>query len=594
MLRAISSRCPRCLSAATTGPTTSTFVRYIARDAQRKRPQRLILSTGVARGGDGGRGTGGRRGRDDFSPPGLNRTTANIPAHILAKSRQPAREAEDDDRRRSSRSTIDKDGRKHKPKEPREMKHMKMRQSLAPVSRVTRTVAHQKVQSVDSFEDFGLLPATQEAILTSALGDLETVAPTMVQKLVIPALMGKGPTRRRRYADEAAGTESYLIAAETGSGKTLAYAIPAVDAIKRQEAEEKEAARLEEELNPKPPPSPSDIEIPTVEKETLNGRPRVVILVPTSELVSQVGAVMKSLSHVAKFRTVVISREFSATVIRNRLFGGPCDVVVCTPHLLNSLTETNPALFSRCTHVVVDEADSLFDRSFSPTTTAVIGRCQNLQKLILCSATIPRSLDTRLRELYPDMKRLVTPNLHVVPRRVQLHVVDADSTLYHGNKRLACADTLYTIAKDNTEEGFMKKVIVFVNERETTTELTRYLRTKGIDAIEFARDTKDRMHTETMEMFTSGKTDVDSELTGRQRMKVLVTTDIASRGVDTKTVKNVILYDKPHSAIDLIHRIGRTGRMGRRGRAIILVDKYTDKGWIKDIKTSMHIGGPLI
>jgi len=466
------------------------------------------------------------------------------------------------------------------------MKHMKMRQSLASVSRDTRIMTQERIRSLESFRDLGLLPTTQEAVVTSALGDVEAIAPTAVQKLVIPALTGTGQTRRRRNAEPGkVGAETYLIAAETGSGKTLAYAIPVVDAIKRQEQEEREAARLEAELNPTPEPAPSDIEIPTVEKETLNGRPRAAILVPTAELVSQVGAVMKSLSHVAKFRAAVISREFSPTVIRNRLFGGPVDVVVCTPHLINSLTETNPALFSRCTHIVVDEADSLFDRSFAPITRAVIGRCESLQKLILCSATIPRSLDTQLRKIYPNMKRLVTPNLHVVPRRVQLHIVDSDNTLYHGNKKLACADTLYAIAKDNTEDGFLKRVIIFVNERETTTELTRYLRSKGIDAVEFARDTKDRMYTETMELFTSGRLDVASDLKGRQRMKVLVTTDIASRGVDTKTVKNVILYDKPHSAIDMIHRIGRTGRMGRRGRAIILVDKHTDKGWIKDIKT---------
>jgi ATP-dependent RNA helicase MRH4 len=378
--------------------------------------------------------------------------------------------------------------------------------------------------------------------------------------------------------------ETYLIAAETGSGKTLAYTVPVIDAIKRQEMEEQERERQEREQNPQTQ-TDNDLEIPTVVQDTLNGKPRAVIIVPTSELVSQVGEVVKSLAHRVKFRTTLVSRDISPKVLRDTLFGRTVDVVVCTPQLLNSLTETNPALFSRCTHVVVDEADSLFDKSFTPFTTALIERCANLKKLILCSATIPRSLDTRLRNLYPDMKRLVTPNLHVVPRRVQLQVVDVDNTLYHGNKQLACADTLYTIAKDGTEAGFLKKVIVFVNERETATELAEYLRSKDLDAVAFTRDSSERRQTEILEIFTGTKQDVAPEVVGRQRMKIMVTTDIASRGVDTKTVKNVVLYDRPQSSIDLIHRIGRTGRMGRRGRAVMLVDKRTNKGWVKDIKT---------
>ncbi|KAF8245583.1 P-loop containing nucleoside triphosphate hydrolase protein [Wilcoxina mikolae CBS 423.85] len=484
---------------------------------------------------------------------------------------------------------------KGKGKAPREMKHMKMHQALTNVSRTARIVARERIQPMDSFNDFKLLPSVREAITAEALAGLATVVPTAVQKLVIPALLGQESGRGGRGSTVAgrAKLQSYLIAAETGSGKTLAYTIPLLDSIKRHELDEVEAARQAEMLKPNPPTG-DGLDIPVVEKSELNGKPRAIILTPTSELVNQVGELVKSFSHVVKLRTAIISRDFSARVIKNRLFGASVDVVVCTPHLLNSLTEVNPALFSRCTHIVADEADSLFDRTFSPITMALITRCENLQKLILCSATIPRSLDARLRKLYPDMKRLVTPNLHVVPRRIQLQVVDSDDELYRGNKNLACADTLYTIAKDGTEAGFMKKVIVFVNERETATELAQYLRTKGIDAIDFTRDSSDRAQAEILELFTREKQEVGGDSVGRQRMKVLVTTDITSRGVDTKTVKNVILYDKPHSAIDMIHRIGRTGRMGRRGRAVILVDKHTNKGWIKDIKTAMHMGGPLI
>jgi ATP-dependent RNA helicase MRH4 len=513
----------------------------------------------------------------DVPPGGLNQRVAKISPFVLSKHKLTS--AKDTGRRKT-------DSKSNRPSSSRpDFKHMKMQQALAGVSRISRSMASDKIESLSSFEDFELLPAIRKGIVTDVLGELRTVEPTPVQKLVIPTLLEQ--YKKRDLMDSTTKRlETYLIAAETGSGKTLAYLSPLLDYIKRQELKELEDANQKQALNPPKMMLQDDgLEIPVVEKDSWNGKPRAIILVPTSELVSQVGELVKTLSHTAKFRSAMLSREFSARVIRNRLFGAPVDVVVCTPHLLNSLTSTNPALLSRCSNIVIDEADSLYDRSFSPITSAIVSRCANLERLILCSATIPRSLHKRLHDLYPKMKRLVTPNLHVIPRRIQLQVVDAENDLYHGNKKLACADTLYTIAKDNTEEGYLKKVVVFVNERETTIEVANYLVSKGLDAVAFARDTKDRTEAEAMEMFTGSKQDVHDDVRGKQRMRILVTTDITSRGIDTKTVKNVVLYDMPHSTVDLIHRIGRTGRMGRRGKAVILVDRHSNKGWIKDIKT---------
>ena len=77
-------------------------------------------------------------------------------------------------------------------------------------------------------------------------------------------------------------------------------------------------------------------------------------------------------------------------------------------------------------------------------------------------------------------------------------------------------------------------------------------------------------------------------------MKVLVTTDLGSRGIDTLAVRHVILYDVPHSTIDFIHRLGRTGRMGRRGRGIVLVGKNDRKDVVREVKEGMFKGQALI
>lgn len=536
---------------------------------QRDRPSRLILSTHVA---------------DRKQKPGtggLNVRQAGLP------SPQPSR-----DTRRSDFNTHpsrkNSQDRKAKPS----FKHMKMAQSLAPVSWTQRTNTEAEIEPWSSFDDFDLLPSVKEAVSSEVLKDLTTIQPTAVQRLAIPALLGMGLKARQKIVSESR-FESFLIAAETGSGKTLAYIIPMIDYLKREEEvllkykplkEEEEVANSLAKRLEKDQHELFNLEIPTVENTDVNGKPRAVILVPTSELVNQVGAVIKAMSHVAKLRSALISRDFSGRVIRNRLFYYPIDILVSTPHLLSSLAEHDPRILSNCSHIIVDEADSLFDRSFSQITSAIISRAEGLKRLILCSATIPKSLDRSLRKLYPDMRRLVTPHLHAIPRRVQLSIIDTDADPYRGNKLLACADTLHKLAKDETEEGFVKKIIVFVNERETTGEVASYLRFKGFDTASLERDTSDRKEASVLDYFTGPKTAVGPEVKAMDRMAVLVTTDIASRGVDTKTVKNVVLYDVPFSTIDFIHRLGRTGRMGRRGQAVILVDKNTNKAWVKDIK----------
>jgi len=99
------------------------------------------------------------------------------------------------------------------------------------------------------------------------------------------------------------------------------------------------------------------------------------------------------------------------------------------------------------------------------------------------------------------------------------------------------------------------------------------------------------------------KTDHDAEETEKSRgsqrrvlqnVKVLVMTDIGSRGIDTLEVKNVILYHVPHTSIDFIHRLGRVGRMGRRGRGFVLVGKNDRKDIVKEVRTGMFMGKALI
>ncbi|CAI6337389.1 unnamed protein product [Periconia digitata] len=582
------------------------------------RPSRMILSDTVARPS---------RPSPDGKPPVRKKRE---PFFYLNRTKVPADLTQEQDQRSKT-----SDSRSHTPssggrrferrRTPQDAFHaLKMQKSLHEIPYGSRKAIKSRIEQVDSFEGLPLMDVVKKAI-NDALPDLEYRRPTPAQAVAIPAMMGLSHKKRTRGAiPQKTGLESFLLAAETGSGKTLAYLLPIVDAIKRDEAIEaeeilaQEAQEAEERRNGQKDDR-FEVAAPALNKATDPARPRAIILVPSAELVAQVGAVAKSLSHEVKFRTAPISAKNSATVIRSRLFNeNGVDILISTPPLLASIAESNPNILARVTHLVIDEADSLMDRSFKPFTTEILERATpSLKKLLMCSATIPKYLDKYLASEFPNMQRLVTPNLHAIPRRVQLGVVDVNKDPYRGNKQLACADTIWQIGKANADydanEGreavAIKRILVFVNERDDTDEVAKYLCKKGIDAMAFHRDTDPSRQSKLLADFTGSAKSSSSSSTaavvekstgadaGKRQLantKVIVTTDLGSRGIDTVEVRHVILYDVPHTTIDFIHRLGRTGRMGRRGRGIVLVGPGDRADVVKEVRDAMFRGEALI
>ena len=380
----------------TKSPSTWQQKRGITRHLERRRPvARMVLSPKVARG-DERSGKAGRPSRADVQSPfgGLNQTFAGV-SRIVRRSK-PA-----PDFKRSTKS-------REAPQKVRETFHaLKMQRSLAAIPYGHRATVKDKLLEYQSFDDFKLLPDVKQAIYSQALSGMTHLTPTPVQRLAIPALLGQEVHKRRRKAATPAdsGPEQFLLAAETGSGKTLAYLLPLAHAIKESEMSDSDIQSYKRafERRGSMEKEPLGMAQPEVDApHPTTGRPRAIVLVPTSELVSQVGRVAKSLSHGVKFRTALLSSAYSGQVIRNRLFSPRgIDLVVTTPHLLSSIAESDPNILSRVTHLVIDEADSLLDRSFSPSTSAIVDKVTpSLRQLILCSATIPRSLDSYLNRRY--------------------------------------------------------------------------------------------------------------------------------------------------------------------------------------------------
>ncbi|PHH90878.1 hypothetical protein CDD83_2383 [Cordyceps sp. RAO-2017] len=535
---------------------------------------------------------------------GMNRKVAYIdrgraPGGEGGPSRGEARTAE-----RGRRSRRDDGGRSRDSR-----KALNMQRALASVPYSKRNAIKEEMLQFENFDQFDLLPTLKTAVREEIFKGMVDVQPTPVQRLAIPALLGQPSPHKAKQPSEK--MQSFLLAAETGSGKTLAYLLPAIDALKAAEAEdpdiqaykERQAAVANTKVSAKA--KPFDEPHPTM------ARPRVVVLVPSAELASQVMRVSKSLSHVVKFKTEMLSSELKPQLIQRNIYGHKgLDVIVSTPHLLASISDSDPYLLARVSHLIVDEADSLFDRGFAPVTETIIQRATpSLKQLVCCSATIPVRLNNHLSATFPNMHRITTPNLHAIPRRVQLGVVDVAKDPYRGNKDLACADAIYTIAKEASlttspvkDELEVRRLLVFVNERSKTEELAEYLRSKGIDAQALHRDAMEKRRGEILAVFTSSEplriqapsVPAGGRKRSMENVKVLVVTDLASRGIDTLAVRHVILYDVPHTTIDFIHRLGRAGRMGRRGRGIVLVGNDDRRDVVSEVKSSMFMGQALI
>lgn len=390
-----------------------------------------------------------------------------------------------------------------------------------------------------------------------------------------------------------------------------------------------------------------------------SGGPRAIALVPNQELVDQTSAVAKAISHILKLKVASVSPSSSDKAINAALNGGK-DLVVMTPYHLSSILVANsskdgeessehvgkqeskkmiysvPKALENIEFLIVDEADTMLDKSFSDTTQSVIDSVRNqLQALVFCAATIPRSLDRYLKEQFPNCRRLMSSKVHVVPRRITFKVIESKKD-FHGNKFKALIDLLaqekrllrsktagasfesnrtsnangaendktnsvfavtsYTDAvktpsNDTNIQGKElntagQKVMIFVNKSETVKSLVEQLSEEtGLGAKISGLSQNAQRRKEVVAEFCNKKP---------AGLEILVCTDVASRGLDTKFVKVVILYDIPTTSQDLIHRIGRTGRFRRHGRAYLIVGKERRiSSWITSTKRSIRSGLPL-
>lgn len=305
--------------------------------------------------------------------------------------------------------------------------------------------------------------------------------------------------------------------AQTGSGKTAAFALPLLQNLQKVERE----APL---------------------------RLHTLILVPTRELAAQVGESIKSFAGYLG-RPVKVICAFGGVSINPQMMAlrGGADIVVATPGRLLDLVDHNALRLAGTATLVLDEADRLLDLGFADELGNILERLPHRRQNLLFSATFPPDVRALAQQLLHDPIHIDVPtvaatqpdilqrSIHVDPaRRTQLlrHLINK-----HGWSR----------------------TLVFVATRYATEHIAVKLRRLGIPATAFSGDMSQGARTWALADFKAG------------RVKVLIATDVAARGIDIAQLPAVVNYDLPRSTTDYVHRIGRTGRAGESGVAVSFV-----------------------
>jgi len=309
-----------------------------------------------------------------------------------------------------------------------------------------------------------------------------------------------------------------MVSSQTGTGKTAAFMLPALQRLASA-------------------PRASGI------------GPRVLVLTPTRELALQVTKAAENYGRqLRRIRTVSILGGMPYPV-QNRLLRQPVDILVATPGRLLDHLERGRIDFSRLDILVLDEADRMLDMGFIEDIERIVAATPATRQTLLFSATLDGTVGKLAARMMRTPQRIDIANVRErhVNIEQRLHWVD---DLAHKNRLLD------HLLRDAT----LDQAVVFTATKRDAESLADTLKESGFVAAALHGDMSQGQRNRTLDGMRRG------------RVKVLVATDVAARGIDVQAISHVINFDMPRQAEDYVHRIGRTGRAGRNGVAISLVN----------------------
>ncbi|CAN6808757.1 unnamed protein product [Brassica oleracea] len=377
-----------------------------------------------------------------------------------------------------------------------------------------QNIKSKKKKLAESFEELGL----SEEVM-GALKEMNIEAPTEIQCIGVPAVMER---------------KSVVLGSHTGSGKTLAYLLPIVQLMREDEA--------------------------TLGKITKPRRPRTVVLCPTRELSEQVYRVAKSVSHHARFRSILVSGGSRIKPQEDSL-NNAIDMVVGTPGRILQHIEEGNMVYGDIAYLVLDEADTMFDRGFGPDIRKFLAPLKQRAlktndqgfQTVLVTATMTTAVQKLVDEEFQGIEHLRTSTLHKKIANARHDFVKLSGS----EDKL---EALLQVLEPSLAKG--SKVMVFCNTLNSSRAVDHYLSENQVSTVNYHGEVPAEQRVENLKKFKDEEGDCPT----------LVCTDLAARGLDLD-VDHVIMFDFPKNSIDYLHRTGRTARMGAKGKVTSLISR---------------------
>jgi ATP-dependent RNA helicase RhlE len=275
------------------------------------------------------------------------------------------------------------------------------------------------------------------------------------------------------------------------------------------------------------------------------GSSAALILTPTRELAQQIARHLGLLAKHTKLRITPVYGGVGMRAQINAMRRGT-DVIVATPGRLMDLMERGEVHLDSIDFCVLDEADRMLDMGFLPSVKRILAKLPERRQTLCFSATLDSAIVKLAREFLRDPVRI-----DLAPPKPVATVTQAVYEVATEKK----TDLLVDLLKD----GSIYNAIVFTRTKSRAERVAGALMRNNIDVERIHGDRSQAQRTRALEAFRKG------------RYRVLVATDVASRGIDIDDLGHVINYDVPAEPNDYIHRIGRTGRAQKTGDAITFV-----------------------
>ncbi len=301
-----------------------------------------------------------------------------------------------------------------------------------------------------------------------------------------------------------------VVRSKTGSGKTGAFLVPIFQALSHQ------------------------------------GHPQAIVIVPTRELAVQVNSVAHKLSRGSRLRTTVVYGGASINVQMQSLREG-ADIIVGTPGRILDLMERGTLFLDRIKFLVLDEADLMLDMGFIDDIERIILESPRTRQTMLFSATMPRDILTIARKYMKEGMVKLTVGEEEKP------TVETISHSYF----VASGKMKFAALMAYIEKFKPSKCIIFTSTQRESEYVHRVLTLNGMDALIMHGGLTQAVRERSLKAF-------------REQSRFLISTNLASRGLDIPDVSDIINFDAPDDPRIYVHRVGRSARMGKNGRAFTI------------------------